>query len=643
MERSSSLLRVADLVTALTYAVALTGFVVVLRYTGVGYSALFLALYLWALQSDYRRRTVIPRWAINSAALLLVAFTFFRVTTDTVVPVSLEALLLLTAIKLVEEKRFRDHLQVYLLAALLLAGSALMTLDMIFLAHLIGMVFLVTLAMIFLTFSSQDERMELPVATVLKIASRALVIPLLALPIAALLFMVLPRTSYPLFSFFNRGSGALSGFSDHITLGEITAIQEDTAVAFRARVRPLDERLLYWRGIVLDQFDGMSWRPSQDGADEASVPAPVPAGAVEQTVFLEPHGQRYLFALDKPVSLSFPRSRRSAGLVYEVPYPVAVRIKYDAVSALSAMLPDKRVDKEAYVRLPVKGFERTRELVEEITRNSSGDAEKLKALLGFLQRGGYRYSLTGLPATSTALEDFLFTHKYGNCEYFASALAVMLRCAAVPSRIVGGYRGGHYNEVGGYYAVLQSSAHVWVEAYIEGSGWVRVDPTPAALPGRARPARSLLLEVRLLMDTISYFWNAAVINYNFDVQRSLAVKMGAGIGKSFASLVKEWKGAVRHLAVAALFSGAAVLLYRSVRNRRSREERLMHAFLKRMQGFGYAKAASEGLEEFAAAIPDAGLRERTLRFVKAYEAYYYRDTKLTAEALKQLKALLREL
>ena len=153
-------------------------------------------------------------------------------------------------------------------------------------------------------------------------------------------------------------------------------------------------------------------------------------------------------------------------------------IKYKATSMLTEFIPELAVDRDRYLRLPKNFSARIAGLVTELTAGKS-EEDRLKTLLQYIQRGGYKYTLDSLPASETPLEDFLFVNKRGNCEYFASAFAVMLRETGIPARLVGGYRGGYYNAAGGYYMVLQKNAHVWVESYIADRGWLRLDPTPS--------------------------------------------------------------------------------------------------------------------------------------------------------------------
>ena len=123
------------------------------------------------------------------------------------------------------------------------------------------------------------------------------------------------------------------------------------------------------------------------------------------------------------------------------------------------------------------------QLAHSIVGAESDPARKVALLMEHFRTGGYTYALRSPAGAGNPLERFLLRSKTGYCEYYASGLTVMLRAVGVPARIVGGYLGGEYNSAGNYYLVRQSTAHTWVEAYLDGQGWVRLDATPQG--GRA--------------------------------------------------------------------------------------------------------------------------------------------------------------
>ncbi|MBI3592542.1 MAG: DUF3488 domain-containing protein, partial [Nitrospirae bacterium] len=414
-------------------------------------------------------------------------------------------------------------------------------------------------------------------------------------------------------------------------------------IIFRAHMEKIDENLLYWRGVVLDYFDGASWKGSYKAAMDKNAKLSIPGRRIEQTIYLEPYENRYFFTLDKPLSLSLPHARRYSDLSYSQPEDITGRTRYQVISIPSSLLPEKEIDRDVYLQLPDRNFEKIKETVKGISSGKDKEAT-VKAILTFLRSGNYKYSLQNLPVTSDPLDDFLFKYRYGNCEYFASAMAVMLRIADIPSRIVGGYKGGYYNEMGRYYFVPQRNAHVWVEAYLENKGWVRVDPTPGGIESYVSyMRRGLLFRMRLLFDTINYYWNAAVINYDFEGQMALFGKLRSGIRKPDIRISFTKERIIRYSIFVSVAASSLFMVYFLALRTRNAEERLIASFLKKMGSLGYTKAKSEGLEEFVSKIEDSLRKEKAYNFVREFEKYYYLDTKLSKKEVRNLKQLIKNI
>jgi transglutaminase-like putative cysteine protease len=643
MLKHNTQLRVEDAVKALSFLIGITGALAAVRYTGLAYSLGFFSLCILSMLFEYRRRFLIPRWLLTLATVAFVGVSLMRMSLQNFVQPAVEALMILLAIKFLEQKKFRDYMQIYVLSVFLLAGSALLSLDIIFLVYFLALLFLLAAAMVLLTYYVEDRAMELPLSTMRGIVLKSLFIPLASIPLALILFVVLPRTSYPLFNLLGRGGVASTGFSDTVGLGQVASIQEDTAVIMRVAMERVDDDSLYWRGIVLDQFDGVSWKSTglnQVGGNQRTA---MPGRKVRQTIYLDPYGNRYLFALDKPVSIRASNVRRSGDLTYSLAKTISRKLKYEAFSVLADALPENDTAFDRYLLVPERGMEKIRKLAYGLAAGKSKE-KAAASMLHFLKNGEYTYSLSDLPVSKEPLEDFLFQHKYGNCEYFASALAVMLRLSGIPSRLVGGYRGGFYNEAGGYYLIPERNAHVWVEAYFQNEGWVRMDPTPAAPESFVSPSgRGLFFRVRLFFDSINYFWNAFIINYDLEKQFSLINKLRDGVREVRFKVSLDKVRASKYLLV---FLGAGSLcfgLYSLLRSRKAAEERLLALFLGKLKRRGYVKSRPQGLEEFVTLIKEDDLRHRARSFVEQFEALYYRDRKLTKEEARRLRRVLNEL
>lgn len=638
----NSAIKVETLIKWLTYLTGAIGFLSVFRHLGYLYIFLFLAVFLFSIYLEYRQASFIPRWVLNIMSLAVIAASFFRINPDDFGMQMVEALILLLAIKFLEAKKVRDYMQIYAITVFLLAGSALMSIDIIFLLYFAGLIFVITVAIIMLTYYSHDHDLLLEKKIAAKIILKSLILPLISIPATALMFLVLPRTNYPLADFLNRGETAKSGFSDNVQLGEISSIQRDASTIFRANMERVSDEALYWRGIVMDYFDGSSWRAVRKS--EVRLPDNLKKGAIKQTIYLEPYGSRYLIALDKPVAIALKGITTYKDLSFSLPVNIERRLKYEALSVMSNFIHEEGADRGIYLQLPGKISPEITALAGELALNKGSEREITEAFLRFfLSEGRFKYSLENLPITKKPLEDFLFKHKYGNCEYFASAMAVLLRAAGIPARVVGGYRGGYYNDVGGYYLVSQENAHVWVEAYIEKGRWIRLDPTPAGIENfNFSKMKGPFFKVRVFFDSLNYYWNALVINYNFQKQISILSKLRLAIKKPAIKISVNKTEALKYLiALSAAFS-LLCIIYVLVFRRRPYEERLIAAFLREMEKHGYKKNKAEGLEEFIAKIDNAALRTKAGVFVSEFERLYYRDKKITRDDMRRLKKMLNK-
>ena len=641
MGNSPKVIPIASLVRFLSYATGILGFVSVFRYIDITYSALFAALFAMSYYFDTRHLSPFPRWLINIISFAFVGITFIRFTMDDPVTPVVETLLILLAMKFLEKKSIRDYMQIYLISVLLLTGSALLSLNIEFAVYLLAMMCLLSVSIISLTYYSQEKDLILTAHTVKGLILKAMIIPLMAIPLTAFLFVFLPRTNFPLLNFLNRSAGAVTGFTDNVSLGGISDIQLDEAIIMRVGMKRIDDSKLYWRGIVFDYFDGINWRNSGSEISAVQKKFSITGERINYTVYLEPYDNKYIFFLDKPFHPHVKEAVGAGDLTFKLRDHLIRRIRYEGISIISDVFSESVTKKEIYLQLPEINYEKISKTVSEITQNKDEETSALE-ILKFLRYGDYKYSLRNLPVTEKPLDDFLFVYKYGNCEYFASAMAVMLRIRGIPARIVGGYKGGYYNDIGKYYAIPQKNAHVWVEAYITNKGWVRFDPTPAideafsSLPGS-------FLQFRIFLDTINYHWNAFIINYDFTKQISLLNKIRLNMQRPQIDFASAKENLLRILPFITFAAAIIAFSYFLIFKRRHYEDRIVSLFFKKMRKLGYEKNKAEGLEEFARRIVSPDIRDKASFFVQEFEKYFYRDKKLRREDFLRLKAMLKDL
>ncbi|MCI4624981.1 MAG: transglutaminaseTgpA domain-containing protein [Candidatus Magnetoovum sp. WYHC-5] len=643
-------IKVETILHAITFIIGIIGYLTVAWDIGFIYSVIFIGLTALSVYNTYRKSISFSRWIFNLISLAVIIFSIVRIYREDLVEPTLEALVVLLSIKFLEEKQFRDYMQIYTISLFLLAGSALLTIDIAFVFYFFSLFFLINLSLILLSYQFESPGLALKKHLILQIIYKSTLIPICSIPVAVAIFTVLPRTDYQLLGFLNRGGRATTGFTETIDLGVVSNIQKDNSIIFRAAMKPMPEHMLYWRGIVLDTFDGTSWKARKDNPLLTLQGANLSGQRIQQTIYLEPYENKYLFALDVPVYIYSRKARSSMDFTYSLEKNVENKMKYDALSVIpkdinstprhvSSELPDKHI----YLQLPANIPQKIKDLVNTLTTGKEKEKEIISALMSYFGNGKFTYSLEKLPISDTPLTDFLFELKYGNCEYFASALAVMLRLSGIPARLVGGYRGGHYNETGKYYMVMQESAHVWVEAYTNDKGWFRLDATPlSSWELISDRSNTLPIKLRILFDTVNYYWGAFVINYDLHKQLALLRKLKSSIKKPSINLSFDKK----NLYIITMLIGSSILIFILFKYlmilRKSKEKRVVALFLQRMSSYGYVKQPNEGLEEFISKISDGSLKAYANRFVKEFEGLYYRDVKFTKTHLKHFKKLLQQ-
>jgi transglutaminase-like putative cysteine protease len=386
----------------------------------------------------------------------------------------------------------------------------------------------------------------------------------LALPI----FLITPRAAESTLSVpGGAASSGFTGFSDHVTLGDIGRLNESNQLVMRVRVEAPargSSRPLRWRGVALDHFDGLHWSQSDD-------PRPTypdfdgnlfKLGTTEditrlttQTFFIEPIDTPVIFAAPRALALqgAFPYVRRDSedGLlsrahptervtytVHSDTYePSAEQVRAEHASLPANNTPNLRRPVEEYLQLPPSLDTRVGSLAVMVVaqahaRNAYDAARAIEAHLNSnAYGGGYKYSLEMRAKGPDPLSDFLFNVRAGHCEYFATAMAVMLRTLNVPARVVNGFQTGEYNAASDAYVVRQADAHSWVEVYFpEADAWVTFDPTPADGRPAGTSGAGILGAFRRYADALELFWIQHVVAYDRQGQRALARTISSQIG-----------------------------------------------------------------------------------------------------------------
>lgn len=631
------MVRIRTVLNSLACGIALLGFVPLFPYLETVPRLLFPAALAAGIMADRKG------WPVRGrvpTVISLFCFIFYasQVGRDNLVGPAVNLLAILLAVRLVSEKSGRNYLQIYALSLFALAGSSLFSLDALFLCYFLLMLTLIAVSLVVLTFHASSSAQAVSRAGMKRIVSVALVMPVASLPLILLFFFILPRTQYPLWNFLNVGGAKVTGFSEKVEPGSAPAVGEVRNVAFRASCPKLPKNQLYWRGIVLNGFEGDAWVRREPPAGEDGI-----AGrgeTVRQTIFPAPGRPPQLLALNIPRSISGLRHTAGPDCTYVKKGAAAGHEKYEAVSALGATIIMKKGGDAAFYRtLPPRLSQRMAALGREIAARGRDDGERVALLGEFYRDARLTYATTGLPVGEGPLDQFLFEKKRGHCEFFASSFAMLLRAAGVPARLVGGYYGGDYNELGGYYVVSEDMAHVWVEAHLAGKGWVTLDPSVWAVNSAAigeNRERGAARSIAMTLDALGYYWNLAVINY--DLERQLRVLSGAHGGLKRLAVPAQLKRLAPALLLLVFAVAGAVILLR--RGRVTREERILRAFLRQVRReYGREAGPATGLHELAASLHDP----RADRFAEIYGGALYRDRRLTPEQIRELKGLVRGL
>lgn len=479
-------------------------------------------------------------------------------------------LLLLVAVKLLQIKTSRDWLFIYVLSffsALLATGVGFGLLQSLLL--ICYLFFALTALMCFANQkglrsnrrstlrSVHTEEFEYKVKNVNKSLSLltrrlpligfglALLILILAVPI----FLLAPRFERTARARATDGVAGFVGFSGSLRLGQIGRLQQNNEVVMRVRLDEGSEipRVLRWRGTAFDFFDGREWRRSDvattpatqkraDLFDLGTARSSTTARLVGQTFFLEPIETPVLFAAPRAIAvegtLPFVFVDSEEGLTTRI--HSAERISYRAHSDVAepdadVMRGDRRsyAEKEKrYLQLTPQFDARIQQLASEIIVNANARTryDGAVAIESHL-RNSYSYSLDMQARGDDPLGDFLFRVRAGHCEYFASAMAVMLRTQGIASRVVNGFQSGRYNRTTGAYVVRQRDAHAWIEVYFpETATWVAFDPTPA-LGNPANSDEGIDSAFDDYAEALEMLWVQYVAVYGWQEQRTLAGKV----------------------------------------------------------------------------------------------------------------------
>lgn len=602
--------KVQNIIFFLSILIAVIPFTAIFPYISYYVNSVFVLIMLSSIFLHIKK-IFLPVWTLNIISVVLIIIPFLISSPEDILLPSIESLTLILSLRFLSKKSSREYFQIYLLSLLLLGSSSLFNFSWIFLLRLLLMLIFTIFAILLLTYIKEIKEESINFERLLNLMKFAIFISIAAIPLSAFFFIILPRTPVPLMDVgFTKTK---TGFSSTVNLGSIRDIEEDRTIVMRIKMDKLPEKELYWRVITFDTFNGRVWQKKVSGADKSNIYGE----KINYTVILEPLTEHYLPTLDYPLNVSLKNILYEYPGIYRMGFPLEKNIKYSATSFINYQLYENEPSL-IYITVPSNISKKIEMLTKEITFQASNKREIIDRILKFLSN--YEYSLRDLPTGENSIEDFLFKQKRGNCEYFATAMALMLRIKGIPSRVVGGFKGGTYNSFGGYYIVRASDAHLWVEAWIDGE-WLRFDPS-------GKISRDI---EPVIFHLIDYLWNSVVLDYDIKSQFKLAKSI------RIPTIKFNIKTFFVPLFLVILYVSFKICCY--IKEKR----KPLNRFFSIMKKYGFERKKYQGLEEFISIINDSILKQKAEKFIKEYQEIYFKDKKIGKQELRKLHALLKEL
>ncbi|MRR06233.1 MAG: DUF3488 domain-containing protein [Deltaproteobacteria bacterium] len=629
------MVHVSTVLNILTCLISLVGVVPLFAYLDKLPQVAFPAALLAAFFME--KKALRPLQGMIPTVLSIVLFLFYalRISRENILDPAINILVILLAVRLLSDRIPRNYLQIFALSLFALSASSLYSLSPIFLAYLLALILCIASSLVLLTFYTVDSRLALSRKAMKRLVIHAVAMPAAAMPLILMLFAIMPRPQFPLWDFLAPSAEKATGLSEQIEPGSSSGVRAVKTAVLRAQSPLLARSDLYWRGIVLNTPRNNAWVRS--AITEGGYVRSDRGEQVRQTIFPEPNTSRYLITLDTPAKISGIRAEQSSDVVF-TRRKTAGRVRYDSVSVLKGTIQVQgAIDQQFYLKLPDQVSPRVKALGKKIAAQGKTDRERLAALEEYFSSARFRYTTTNLPQ-GDAIANFLFAGKAGHCELFASSFMTLLRVAGIPSRLVGGYYGGDYNEMGGYYLVTEDMAHVWVEVFLGKDGWVRKDPSVFAVDFtgvRAGESDNFVARLRKISDSLSYYWNLTVISYDLEKQLQLFQSANTTMRKiSFSAGNRSLYAAL--LGLCFLIAAGGIALRTWVK---SPEERVLRRFYRRVAKHypSVSVSPSTGLMEISQQTDDPRVRE----FAEIYCRSVYRDRRPSASEMIRLRLLVR--
>jgi transglutaminase-like putative cysteine protease len=599
-----------------------------------------LAMKFWMEPKGYRLRSATFKLMLAAAALFVI---FASSGSLNGIEPAISLLVVLMSLKVLEAHTGREFQVMVMIGWVLCLCGFFLSQDFGMALCLLAAFALLFVALIQFHRGSSPGAFWPPLGSASKLLAQAA-------PLVVLLFLLFPRIN-PGFRFELRAiRSASTGFSDRLSPGSIAELANSSEIAFRAEfpgeiTRPPGP--MYWRGAVMWHCDGMEWRAPYAPASMSRSPTrSINGNSIRQRIMLAPHNARWMFALDRPFETPRGAILARGDYLWSL-QPIRKPRRYEVVSSSESagkeLSPTQR--REA-LELPSSISPAVRQLAQSWTAQNSNPRGIVNSALQFFRTEKFTYSLTPGEFRKDDLEQFLFHRRVGFCGHYAASFATLMRLAGVPARVVVGYLGGEYNELGHFFLVRQADAHAWCEVWLPGNGWTRVDPTTAVAPGRAsldltsflegsgafgqmdtrqsafltRLARSALFtDIRLAWQTLNYQWDTRLLAFDADVQEVFLDSIGLAKRGPFVLIIE-----ILIVAIALLLIYFSWMQLRS-RSPADRVKALYERFCRKAARLGVQRNPWEGPSDFSnrAALLLPGEFERIQQISNTYIALRY--------------------
>jgi len=441
------------------------------------------------------------KWLVNVFALVGCTILLLRGTQLGVLLSMVHLLCFAYALKPLELKKRSDLYQLVLIGLFVLASSMLFNQSLYF-SLLVILLVIINFTLLFSFFV-----VNVPFLQTFKGVGKLFI---QSIPLAVILFIVFPRIA-PFWQ-VPLANSAKTGLSDKVAAGDIAQLINSNELVFRVNFINKAPRFsqLYWRALVLEEYDGHSWQKTQrqkwqkqavlSSAQQFVVETH--AGKFEYKnlinyqIIAEPSYQHWLYALTLPKEVKSPNASVKLLPDYTLVNTTLITqtLSYQVNSFLHTSFDLKLSgqSKRQNLTIPLSANPKLVLEAKRLRQTSSSDKEIITKVLQHIRQQNYRYTLKPPLLTNNSLDQFYFDTKAGFCVHYASSFTYLMRAAGIPARLVTGYMGGEYNRSGNYYSIYQYDAHAWTEVWLKNLGWVRIDPTAAVSPERIEKGFSQL-------------------------------------------------------------------------------------------------------------------------------------------------------